>query len=286
MVKKVSIICPVCSKSGNIEIDENILNKSSRGITAINLPVGLICDHSFIAYIDKNFEVRDCFLTDFAIDLPQIEATGEEKELFNLKQIDVDLIKESIPALTLTYLIRSFLYKKPVLFLYTNEFLYEHLEKFFKEIIPEEFKMEVFLEIYNFYKRNKKQFKDHVVLDAHSIIKDKAKILDSKKISIERVIVQKFLAEYDAKSSLIIMRNEIQKAFKLAKEIADFMERIDKSKDLLPKHVSNYLKEKYDQEISDIYLKFLIGIVQNYFKVNFTKYLDFNSMVEWTWFLK
>ena len=71
---KVEIRCPSCAKIGKIEIKESILNQSVRGITAVNISERLICEHSFIAYIDKNLDVRDCFIADFQIELPQLKS--------------------------------------------------------------------------------------------------------------------------------------------------------------------------------------------------------------------
>jgi hypothetical protein len=80
---KVEIRCPSCAKIGKIEIKESILSQSIRGITAVNIPENLICEHSFIAYIDKNLAVRDCFIADFQIEIPQLE--NDQK----IKRIDV-----------------------------------------------------------------------------------------------------------------------------------------------------------------------------------------------------
>ena len=69
---EIKINCPACSKTGKLEVEENIIKKSLRGITAINVGEFLICPHSFIVYIDMNFTVRDCFFSDFKIELPEI----------------------------------------------------------------------------------------------------------------------------------------------------------------------------------------------------------------------
>ncbi|MFX1394960.1 MAG: hypothetical protein ACFFAH_15510, partial [Promethearchaeota archaeon] len=64
-MNKVQINCPICSKTGSIEISHNILKDSLRGLLAINIAKDIICSHSFIAYIDKNLNVRDYFVADF-----------------------------------------------------------------------------------------------------------------------------------------------------------------------------------------------------------------------------
>ena len=145
---KVEIRCPACSKRGYIDVAEEIINKSSRGVTAVNIADGQICSHTFIAYIDKNLAVRDCFLTDFQIELPQIEAKQiiEDSEIPNSETVDVDLIKLNIPALTLTFILRAWFFRKPILFLYDGEFLHRHIENLFKFISKNSFEIEFYVE--------------------------------------------------------------------------------------------------------------------------------------------
>ena len=112
---KVEIRCPSCNKRGNIEIAEDIINQSARGVTAINIPQDQICTHSFVAYIDKNLAVRDCFMADFQLELPQMEIEQPaEKEIPDASVADVDLIKINVPALTLTYFIRASLLNRNI----------------------------------------------------------------------------------------------------------------------------------------------------------------------------
>ena len=66
-MKRILIKCPVCSENKHIEIDENCLNKSSKGITTININKGQLCPHNIIIYIDNNLDVRDCFNLDFEL---------------------------------------------------------------------------------------------------------------------------------------------------------------------------------------------------------------------------
>ncbi|HEY0087334.1 MAG TPA: hypothetical protein VGB37_00730, partial [Candidatus Lokiarchaeia archaeon] len=96
---KVEIRCPACNKRGVIKVSDNLVNKSARGITAINVAENLVCEHSFVAYIDKNMEVRDCFVCDFKLILPKIEIEKEKKEIIP-KDFDIDILKYNlIPSL-------------------------------------------------------------------------------------------------------------------------------------------------------------------------------------------
>ena len=54
------------------------------------------------------------------------------------------------------------------------------------------------------YKKTKQQYKNHLILEDKKIIRDKNKVLAQDKIKIETSIVEKFLAEGEHKTSLII----------------------------------------------------------------------------------
>lgn len=274
---RIEIRCPSCSNRGYVEIAEEIINKSARGVTAINIAKDQMCAHSFVAYIDKNLAVRDCFITDFQLELPQMETTQkiEEKEIPSSEIVDVDLIKMNLSALTLANMIRASVFKKSVLIVSDQGFLKDHLFNFMKFIFQNSFEFDITAEKSEIYKKNKKIFKDYVVLDEKEVINDKDKILDPKKVKIERTIVQKFLAEYDTKSSLIIIKNEIQKSFELSKEIMALIENYKGQEKLGKKKLIDELSEKKGIKISFSYLEFLLDIIKNYFKFDLSTLSDY-----------
>ncbi|MEJ2279920.1 MAG: hypothetical protein P8Y70_19570 [Candidatus Lokiarchaeota archaeon] len=69
---KVEVRCPACSKKGEVEIEKEQIKNSSRGLLAINIS-NAFCEHQFVAYIDENLKVRDCFLTDFEVEIPELK---------------------------------------------------------------------------------------------------------------------------------------------------------------------------------------------------------------------
>lgn len=62
--EKTLIQCPVCDKKDTLMIPCKIINESKQ-LTTISIPKGLICEHSFQAYIDKNFVPRGYQKIDF-----------------------------------------------------------------------------------------------------------------------------------------------------------------------------------------------------------------------------
>ena len=61
---KIQIICPKCETKKFLEIPEKIINQSKQ-LTTISIPAGIICEHSFQAFADKNFKIRGYQTVDF-----------------------------------------------------------------------------------------------------------------------------------------------------------------------------------------------------------------------------
>ncbi|TFG30633.1 MAG: hypothetical protein EU532_00665 [Promethearchaeota archaeon] len=266
---QIEIHCPSCSKKGLIEVEENLIFKCERGVSAINVDENLICSHSFVAYIDKNLKVRDCFLTDFKIETPEMELDQIKKVKDTLTQdlIDVYLITININALWLTFILRSCFYKKKILIINNMEALNCHLINFFNFIFQDSFEFDIIFDTMDNYKKDKKKYREFIVIDSNNIINDKNNIMKPKMIKIERIIVQKFLAEQDPKSSLILIRNEIQKLFTLSQEIITFNKSLKENEELTSKKIMDYFEEVINIKVQSYYLDFLFEIINNYFNI-------------------
>ena len=80
----VKIDCPLCKSSKVLKFPKSVINKAQH-LTTISLPKGLICDHHFQAFLDKNFAVRGYQKVDF-----EFEKKGNQKE-----QADIQFSSES-----------------------------------------------------------------------------------------------------------------------------------------------------------------------------------------------
>lgn len=265
----IEIHCPICSKKGVVEAEENLIRNSERGVSAINVAENLICSHSFVAYIDKNLSVRDSFITDFKIETPDVELEHKliEAEIPSLDVIDVYLITININALWLTFILHGVFYRKKLLILNSVESLHSHLNNFFKFIFQNSFELDISLETRANYNKDKKKYIDYIVIDGNEVIKDKNNFMNPKKINMERTIVQMFLGERDTKSSLILIRNEIQKVFTLSQEIITLNDNLKENEELTSKKIIDYFKEVKDTKIQPQYLDFLFEIINNCFEV-------------------
>ena len=62
--ESVQFICPVCKSSKVLKISKSVI-KQANNLTSVSIPSGLICKHSFQAFIDKQFKVRGYQKVDF-----------------------------------------------------------------------------------------------------------------------------------------------------------------------------------------------------------------------------
>lgn len=62
--KEILIQCPKCKNKKRLNIPGKIINESKQ-LTTISIPSGLNCEHSFQAFIDKNYKIRGYQSVDF-----------------------------------------------------------------------------------------------------------------------------------------------------------------------------------------------------------------------------
>jgi hypothetical protein len=270
---KILIRCPTCGKVSEIELSGDITKNTSRGLIAVNIPEKMICKDSFVAYVDKNLNIRDYFTADFQIELPdaslgKVDKFDEQKKDLDERLFDVDLIKINIPAIALAFTLRGIFFgQKTILIIDQLEFLHSHIHNFYENITQNSFDADIKIVSKKDYIENKNNYKDCLVLEGNEIIHDKNKILNPKKIPIERRIIQKFLGEYQEMVSVLMLKNEIQKAFELSKFVLDYLNTRETKKKTDISEINSGLQEKFNVRISPIYLNFVCEIVENYFKI-------------------
>ncbi|MBD3194670.1 MAG: hypothetical protein GF317_06430 [Candidatus Lokiarchaeota archaeon] len=70
--------CPTCRTNKRLEIPNNVVLENDN-ITTVSIPADLVCEHSFQAFIDKDFHVRGYQTVDFEI--PKMEIYGQTQGL-------------------------------------------------------------------------------------------------------------------------------------------------------------------------------------------------------------
>ena len=263
----VQILCPECSQVGNVEVAENIVKRSDRGITAVKVAQYLVCDHSFIAYIDKNLVVRDCFIADFTLELPEMDFREEIEDKIGraAKEFDIDIIRLNLPPTLMSNLLRVVVYRKPVLIISDIEILNDHLQKFLTFAFEDLYTLDLTIVSMSEYKANKKLYKKHVIFANREVLQDNYKILKNKNLSIENAIVNKFYSEYDLISSLIIFKNEIHKSVELAETVKKYVNSFNNDGKLTSKKIIDYIDSVHHFKIQRQYYEYLVRIVENYF---------------------
>ena len=279
---KVEITCPVCKKYGVIEVEENIVAQSKRGVAAVNVSTNLVCEHSFIAYIDKNFYVRDAFITDFTVELPEMDTTQQidVNKIPSKDLIDTYLIRINVHAHIIAYFLRCFLNGKKIIYINSVETVKKHLTNLFNYIFKDTFNITFLILDREEFRADKKKYKDFVVINVNNkVIQDKEKIINQKNLKIENVITHKFLAEEYPKTSLIILKNEVIKAFELSNEIIKFNNNLNENEEFTSKRILDHFQEEMHVRVGREYLDFLTTIVNNYHNVKLSKSSDVSDFL-------
>jgi hypothetical protein len=270
-MKKLEVRCPSCSKRGYIEVSEQEVEKAARGVFAVNVMEGVACEHSFVAYIDKNLAVRDTFMADFQLEIPDAESEqvlapdiSEQLEL-----IDVGLIKLNMTASLLTHVIRAIFFKKKIFLIFNQSHMVDEVYKFIEYITLNSFKADILVISGEQY--NMQDMSNAIILQDNGIIKDDDDILNAKTLGVERSLVRKFLAEYEPKPSLIYLQNGLQKAYELSQSIVEIVKNLKKKEKVYSKNIIEELARIHHVRVQLPYLYFLYEIAENYFEINIPK---------------
>ncbi len=275
---KINIQCPLCAKKGTINIEDNIVLKNSRGITAVNIEELLVCQHSFVAYIDKNLSVRDCFIADFTIELPQIVIEQQQpEEVFvpTESMINTYLLTLNFHAQFFANVIRCCLFNAKFVIVNDLDLLNRHLVNLFEFAFQGTFNVKFLVIPHIEFRENKKLFNNYIVLDGEKVFNDKNKILKQKNLKIESKIIQDFFNESDSKTGLIVLKNEILKIYMLTNETLDFIETMENGAPLDASKLNEYLSRIHNAKISPSYIDFLVDVVKHYYDVKIIDAADF-----------
>ena len=265
----VFLSCPSCGAGRHIKLDKNIITNSVRGITAVNIAENLICMHSFVVYLDNNCMVRDSFICDFKVQIPQIHFEQTVTHKMNV-DFDVEIIKINLIPTLMVHILKGLFYGKQIALIIDHDFIFKGILNFFNYILENTFKSTFISVTRQEYKKSKKNYKDYLVLDGVNILRDNDKIITDRKLKIESLLAQKFYSEYDPLTSLLLIKSEVEKAYFLSKTIKEFIESLglQKNDKIDTISIKNLLKEKYSVNIDTDYLNFLISIVQKYFNTD------------------
>ena len=95
LFETILIVCPKCKERRNLKVPTKIINQSKQ-LTTVSIPVDLCCEHSFQAFIDKNFKVRGYQQVDFEFSSVEFIEKEEEQEIIPEFQEIINLLRRSV----------------------------------------------------------------------------------------------------------------------------------------------------------------------------------------------
>ncbi|MGV9198230.1 MAG: hypothetical protein ACOC4M_05275 [Promethearchaeia archaeon] len=262
---KIEIRCPICRKKGEVEVPDV---KSGKGLMAINVEEGLICEHNFIAYIDKNLNIRDRYVADFQIQIKE-EGTSPKaegkKDVLPDESLDLDIISYNLPKKTISYILRAIFLGKKIAFIFDQKFLTLHFDYFFKYITQGSFDFQLEFLTTGEYNDRKKQYMKYFVLRKNEILRDKEKIMKPKPLKEIELMVEKFFDEEERKNGLIVLKNEVRKYFLMAEYVKEYCQ--DQNKDKInSKVLIDSIYEHFNIRITFPFLNLLVETIEGYFE--------------------
>ena len=265
--RDVDIVCPICHIKKSINIPMRIIDDSKQ-LTSILIPIGRICEHTFIPFIDKHFKVRGYQKLDALLE--DIESKTESFIGLKPQDIDVIEIKMNIKPEMILYALRGCLFKKKVLIIIEKDldYLRETIFDFFDYIFQKSFNTDILILIKEEYRKNKKIYGEFLVLVGKNIIGKTKKSINIKELKIEGEIVRDFYREVDSISGLKNLKDELRQIYALSHKLLEFYQKQDKQQPLQTRKAIRYLEDTHFIKIKRFYLQFLIKVIDNYFNTS------------------
>ena len=264
---EVEIICPVCRTKKSINIPARVIDKSKQ-LTSILIPIGRICDHAFIPFVDKQFKVRGYQKLDALLD--DIESKPEPIIELTPDDVDVIGIKMNLKPEMIMYTLRGVFFKKKVLILIDKnlEYLKDNLSNYFEYIFQKSFDTDILIQSKGEYKRNRGFYSDYLILEGKDIIGKTKNSIKREELKIENQLIINFFREGDSILGLKNLRDKLREIHALSYKLFEFYNKQNRDQPLQIKKTMRYLEDTHFTRIRKDYFLLLIDIVRNYFNTN------------------
>ncbi len=217
--------------------------------------------------MDKNLNVRDSFKTDFQLEKSSPKEKLKKKIFLKKDLFEFDLIKDNLKFRLLSHALKSIFIRKKVILITKKSFLNDKILQFFTFLTQEAFNIDISFLSIGKYNNEKEKYQEYIVLDQFDILNNPNNSIKPQELSVETQIVKDFLFDPNLIESLNKLKKEIQKIYNSSKNIADFISNCADKDNLSPKTILQHLNRAHNIEVGNIYLNFLLEIVQKYFKV-------------------
>ncbi|MFX0005158.1 MAG: hypothetical protein ACFFA7_03740 [Promethearchaeota archaeon] len=149
---KVEFICPVCKSKKLLNVPKSVIAESKQ-LTTMSIARGLVCQHQFQAFVDKQFQVRGYQRVDFEFENKSSQEIGSKFK--NSKRNEEDIFENLI-------LEGNYLEYKPTIS--KNKISQEqHKKEFHKKKMSLK---EIYDEFWEFIDDNNEDFKGLIFLDS------------------------------------------------------------------------------------------------------------------------
>lgn len=253
-------------------VSKEDLDKIQRGLLAVNIQKSVICDHNFVAYIDSNYHVRNYCTTDFEILVPENQSEIAKADI-NIEKLDPPfLLKINLNPSILSYILKGIFLKERILIVSDKDFLNSHILNFFNYITTNSFKMDILIISEKEYLDSNQEFEDTLIFHGNKIIANDSLNNELEEVFIVEKFIEKFLSEKDLQRGLILLKNEIQKAYSISKIFRNIIQKSkEKKQKINPEKIISELEEEHTIKISSKYLEFIYKILENYFEIKVPK---------------
>lgn len=262
--KAVFVHCPKCHKSGNIEVPvEKIMSKKS-GLTLIVVNK-LICEHAFLAYIDRNFTMRESEEL-YYVQSPKLIDESKEVQEVVFDENELDIIKLNLYSLPFSYILKCFFNKKKILVVVNDkqDFLVPIYDKLFNYLFSNTFDIQYQILPIQEYSDKKNSLDVPIIIKSVDILKDEENFLSENEFGVERGFINKFYSEEYGPATLKTLKMQINNAYNLALKTKDFIQNTKRPN---INGIIKYLKKEFGIKVNVTYAEFLLDILQNYFKI-------------------
>ncbi len=90
---KIQFNCPVCKSKKVLKVPKSVINQAKQ-LTTVSIGKGLVCEHQFQAFVDKNFNVRGYQKVDFEFENKKVEIN--HNKIKNFSDLDEELFENLI----------------------------------------------------------------------------------------------------------------------------------------------------------------------------------------------
>jgi len=282
-LKRIQIICPQCGAAGFVHVSKSLIQNSTRGVSTINIPKNQVCEHNFIAYVDKNFAVRDYFVADVSLEDLAVATEGgnsqasSSKKKIAITESDYHQIRGIIGRKLFTYILHAIFLNSPLHLIYEKTEFFDQIVGVFEAITANAFEISLSIGTFRDYMTNKTDYNGVIVLDVASemVLEDEIGILKMKKYITESEMIDKSFKQSNPTTSFIVMKNEIQKLYSLANIVKLMLQEKsgNEGDKWSKKEIANQLEKRNNIKIPMKQLLFIFDIIEFNFNIRCEKYL-------------